>query len=235
MPDNSTTVSPQKAEDSMLQLIKNNPCGKCRKAMLTICKCKPLSGGGGSSDDDSENEDSDIMTEIENEEFDSEEISELLSSNALVIENENQLGSLRMRLLYNPGLLAGKANLELHRYMNTILRELEEFKREHGITTDCLKIERDSAGNILSIRILLPRPELYDAFMQKLASKNLLPAQSFEERQKATYPAGKNHFTPRSPFSMRLTRSENRTLNEKEDEEKKLFSIRPRPPKPKHL
>jgi hypothetical protein len=223
-------------EDSMTQLIKKNPCGKCRNAKHITCKCKPRSGGGVSgSDDDDEKDSSDaIISESENEEFDSEEISDLLSNNALVIDNEKQFGSMRLRLLYNPGLLTGKASFELRRYMDTILRELEEFKREYGITVDCLKIERDSAGNILSIRILLPRPELYDAFMQRLASKNLLPAQTFEERQKAVYPSGKNHFTLRSPFSMKLSRSESRTLNE-EEEEKKISSIRPRPPKPKHL
>ena len=39
---------------------------------------------------------------------------------------------------------------------------------------------------------------MYDAFIQRLASKNLLPQQNIAQQEKIEYQEGRNHFTPSS-------------------------------------
>ena len=112
---------------------------------------------------------------------------------------------------YNPGLF------ELKRYIDSILRELEDFKREHGITVNCVTMEKDSAGNILSLRITLPKPDLYDAFMRRLASKNILPTHNInKEEEKTSYPQSKNRFALFTPLSTRPRFGSNNLDDEKE-------------------
>lgn len=138
--------------------------------------------------------------------FNPEIISELLSKRLLLIDNDRELGTLTIKLLCNPKDLSPEQRNELKKFVDTILKELEEFKKENGIANSCKLLEQDKEGNILSLRIALPTPTLYDAFIQRLASKNLLPLQNIEQKAKerVAYQEGINHFNP-TPLSTKPT------------------------------
>jgi hypothetical protein len=228
--------------DSLTQLIDSNPCSKCRSVKLALCKCKPMMGCAAEEEAENEAEEEfamqqelerleDILNTKEKEtesetfitqhDFDTQEVSDLLSTNILTIDNDMALGTLSLRLLYNPGLLSGSAKFALQRYLDTILRELEEFKKEHGISSNCISYIKDSAGNILSFRINLPTYSLYEAFILQLSNKNILPTQNVHSQAKTAYQTGTNHFIPVNPLSMRLTPYNRK----KRDEEEKKSSV----------
>jgi len=176
--------------------------------------------------------------------FNPEVISELLSNKILVIDNDRDKGILAIKLQCHPDSLSVEQKNELKKFVNAILNELNEFKKENGISADCKTIEKDKDGNILSLLITLPTPILYDAFVQRLASKNLLPIQNIEQqaKEKVVYQEDINHFNP-TPLSTKPTPSENRGEKSAEDEEthtiekqgipqeeKKSSSIHPKSP-----
>jgi hypothetical protein len=147
--------------------------------------------------------------------FNPEIISELLSKRLLLIDNDRELGTLTIKLLCNPKDLSPEQRNELKKFVDTILRELEEFKKENGISNSCKLLEQDKEGNILSLRIALPTPTLYDAFIQRLASKNLLPLQNIEQKPKerVAYQEGINHFNP-TPLSTKPTPENKKTVED---------------------
>lgn len=173
--------------------------------------------------------------------FNQEIISDLLSKKMLLIDNNRDSGILTIKLQCNPNLLSEGQKEELNEFIYTILEELDELKKDKSIPSNCVKIETDNDDNFLSLRIALPTPELYKAFIEKLASKNLLPVQNIEQEEKIVYKEGMNHFNP-TPLSMKPTPNMNKNLKltdeEKQKEEKnntfkkedKSSSIRPRSP-----
>ncbi len=84
----------------------------------------------------------------------------------------------------------------------------------------------------MSLRISLPTPTLYDAFIQRLASKNLLPVQNIEQQknEKVVYPEGTNHFNP-TPLSNKPTPENKKTIEEEiQKTGQKKSSIHPKSP-----
>lgn len=135
-------------------------------------------------------------TVMDEKTFNQEVISELLSNKLLLINNDRNSGTLIVKLQCEPKFVTAEQSRELNKYVNIILNELEEFKKEHGISVECKDIKRDHDGNIQSLCITLPTPALYDAFIQRLTNKNLLPVQNAKqlENEKVAYPQGRNHF-----------------------------------------
>jgi hypothetical protein len=166
--------------------------------------------------------------------FNPEIISELLSNKLLVIDNDSVHGILTIKLQCDPRLLSEEKRKELKKFVNAILKELDEFKKENRIQGECKTIEQDGDGNTLLLRITSLKPDQYDAFIRRLARKNLLPTQNIKQQpeEKVVYQAGINHFNP-TPFSTKPTPYANRNVKSKIDEnisqeEKKSSSIRPK-------
>ena len=147
-------------------------------------------------------------TEIVQSPFNAEIISELLSKRLLLIDNDRELGTLTIKLLCNFKDLSPEQREQFKLFINTIINELEDFKKENGISSNCKLVEQDKDGNIISLRIALPTPTHYDAFIKRLANKNLLPKQNIEQKakEKVKYPEHSNHFNP-TPFSTKPTPS----------------------------
>lgn len=124
-------------------------------------------------------------------------ISDLLSQKLLVIENDRNSGTITIKLPRNPNSLSEEQRNELKKFVDTILKELDEFKKEKGKSANgiTVTIEKDN------IRITLPTPTMYDAFIQRLNSKHLLPTQNIEQNEKQE---GRNYFHS-TPLSMKPT------------------------------
>jgi len=172
--------------------------------------------------------------------FNSEVISDLLSKKLLLIENNRDSGILTIKLQCNQDVLSEEQRKELGKFVDTILKELDSFKKEKKISADCAILEKDHAGNFLSLRIHLPKPTLYDEFIQRLARKNLLPTQVLAQqgKEQIVYQEGMNHFK-QTPFSTKLTHPTNKKIKSIDEEkyaagkksiEEKSSSIRPRSP-----
>ena len=167
--------------------------------------------------------------------FNAEIISMMLSERQLHIDNQPDSHGLSIKLSYKPEWLSTKISNELRKFIDVLLKELEEFKKEHGLTDNCFTILKDSQGNFLSLRINLPDLALYQAFIIRLSSKNLLPAQTVKQLEKTTYEKGMNHFLTKRP-SPRPTLSRKRKADIEDDENlentyRRLspFSTRPSP------
>lgn len=167
--------------------------------------------------------------------FNHEVISELLSSKLLVIDNDREKGILTIQLQCDSNNLSPEQRNELKKFLRAILNELHDFKKENNLSAQCYTIEQENNGK-LSLRIMLPIPTLYDAFIERLAKQYLLPIQNIEQQpgEKVLYPEGVNHFNP-NPFSTKLTRSQNRNIKSIQHEEEvsqtnKQSSIRPKSP-----
>lgn len=164
--------------------------------------------------------------------FNSEIISELLSKKLLVIDNNKDCGILTIKLQCNAALLWEKQRNELIKFINTLLKELEDFKVEHNISINCAIINKDNESNIQSLCIALPMPKIYDGFIQRLANKNLLPIQNIKQqvKEKIVYEEGVNHFNL-NPFLIKpvLAMTKQIKTNEEEEHEKaqKVSFIRP--------
>jgi len=160
--------------------------------------------------------------------FNSDIISDLLSKKLLLIDNNRDSGILTIKLLCSPSMLSNEQRKELNNFFEAILKQLDEFKKEKGITTDCVKKENE--GNIY---ISLPTPKMYDEFIKILTRKNLLPKQVIEQKEdkKAVFQEGVNHFNL-TPFSTKLTYESSKKTNQVNEDLKKdkPSTIRPRLP-----
>lgn len=147
-------------------------------------------------------------------------ISEMLSKRLLMIDNNGKQGILTIKLLCKPDVLSQEQKNELTKFVDIIVKQLKMFKKENGISTRCKTIDRDNKGNILSVRIMLPTSELYDAFIRRLANQNLLPIQNIQqsESEKVLYEAGVNHFNL-TPLSTNIRPSANTRVQSIESEE----------------
>lgn len=148
--------------------------------------------------------------------FNAEIISELLLKNLLLIDSDRQLATLNIKLLCHPKDLSPEQRHQFKKFVDTISKELEEFKKENGITNNCKMIAQDKEGNIVSLRVTLPNATLYEKFIQQLARKNLLPKKNIEQKT--------------TPFSIKPTPSANKNAAEDEEAHKERSSIRPKSP-----
>lgn len=165
--------------------------------------------------------------------FNPEVIAYLLSNRMLLIDNNLDLGTLTIRLLCDPNLLSIEQKHELRKFVNEILLVLEKFKNENRIAAKCNLVEQDKDGNILSVRIALPSPTLYEAFILQLSKQNLLPIKNINQQpnEKIIYGAGDNVFNP-SPLSMKPAPANSKKLTEDEElEEQKSSFLRPKSPR----
>ena len=182
---------------------------------------------------------------LNDKKFNSEIISEVLSKKLLVIANDREKGILTFKLFCDVNLLSVEKKNELKKFVNAIQNALNAVKKEKGLSADCCTIEKDKDGNILSLRITLPTPTLYDIFIQRLASEHLLPMQSIVQQKngKVIYPEGTNHFNP-TPLATKPTPTNKKSIDDEEvhktdKSQEKKSSIPPKSPldglKPKGL
>lgn len=170
-------------------------------------------------------EDIELQAESAEERFNPDIIAMLVADKKLLIENDSEAGVITIKLRCDPSSLSDKQKSELKKFINAILDELDAFKKENGITTNCKTIDQDKEGNILSLRIALPTPQLYDNFIKRLAD-NLLPPQKLEQQEKtgANHQAGKNDFNP-TPFSRNARPDANKKVKSLAEREEGIASL----------
>ncbi|CEG58440.1 hypothetical protein [Legionella fallonii] len=181
----------------------------------------------------------DSLSKTEEQKFNPEVIAELVATGLLVINNDRKSRTLTLSLQCDPNSLSKEQRNELKKFMNAILKEFNEFKEQNHLSDDCVNIIQDEKGNIRSLSINLPKLDLYDAFIQRLAN-NLVPTPRPELQAQNDNSKTKN-FAP-SPLSMEPKPSNKDkpvTKNEvaqgvdvlskqaEEEEEQKLFSLSP--------
>lgn len=152
---------------------------------------------------------SDQLAFLKNFVFDRGVISELLEMKLLVVTNDSEIGMLTIKLQCDPSRLSLEQQREFKKFVNAVvLQELEQFKKANGIKMDCCKIEKNKDSQIKAITISLPTAALYDAFIQRLANKNLLPLDVLQPQN-----ATQNRHTP---FSTQLSPATQKQLAEEE-------------------
>lgn len=120
-------------------------------------------------------DDLDFPLKSDDKEFNAQIILELINKGRLEIVHNRESRTYSMRLQCGLNALAVEQKQELHKFMKTFLAEWNRFKEENRITIPCLTLTQDKEGNILSLRIRVPTPDLYDAFIQRISNK-VLPA-----------------------------------------------------------
>ncbi|HSW87637.1 MAG TPA: hypothetical protein VLG12_00570 [Candidatus Saccharimonadales bacterium] len=220
MPDNTKSGSSQtseKEENSVQNdpraAAKGNACPVCEKLGRPPGPCRGHADGGGGSEETAtaDQGDGQALTST------SGQVTSTVSQVANVaIENNRDSGIISIKLHCSPNSLSEEQRNELRKFVNTILKELDEFKKEKGISANCVTIDKDK-GNFLSLRITLPTPTptIYDAFIQRLNSKYLLPTQNIEQNKKQE---GKNYFHS-TPLSMKPTPNSSKKNGKSMDED----------------
>ncbi|KGP63745.1 hypothetical protein EP47_05115 [Legionella norrlandica] len=121
---------------------------------------------------------------LDEKNFNTEVIAELINKGLLQINNERESMALTIKLLCEPNVLTEEQRENLKKFLETIIKEFNKFKEENHLSADCMQINQDEEGNILSLHINMPKLALYDAFIQRLAN-NLVPtAQEKDEARK---------------------------------------------------
>lgn len=142
--------------------------------------------------------------------FNPEVISELIKNKLLVVDSNRDIGILTIKLQCEPKLLSEEQRNELENFINAIKDELKEFKKENNISAKCYEIVKDKDDKKVSLRIMLPTQELYDAFIQRLA-ENLLPTQKLGEQ-------AENEMDNPTQLSTKLTHSPEKNKVEEVEE-----------------
>lgn len=164
--------------------------------------------------------------------FNPEVVSELLLKKLLLINHDHEAGILAIKLQCNPNVLSEEQRNALQRFVDTVLNEFEDFKKENAIlSSNSVIIDTDSAGHFLSLRVSLLTPSLYDAWIQRLVSKHILTPQKIEPKNKAMHD-GSGDRIQSSALSMKPKPSMNRGVTSKDEDEDQAArtSIRPRTP-----
>lgn len=143
-----------------------------------------------------------LLHELHFDSFDSNVISEMLSYGLLVIDHDQEMAVLSIKLQCRP---SEKQKQELHKYLTCIKKE---FENEKSAGANCT-VTHDEMGNITSLRITFLSLNDFKAFIQRLGDKQFLPKQIVDQqpREKVVYPSGVNHFnqTPRLTMQPQLT------------------------------
>ncbi|GEM_PF-4857395 len=160
-------------------------------------------------------------------------ISQLLTDKLLVIESDREAGVFSIQLSCEPKALTQEQSDALNTYASAVLQELAAFKVEHGITKDCAKVMTDDDGNVKSLQIMLSPVSLYDAFIERLASKQLLPMNVFKQHTNEIenrndfsvieYPENMNHFTG-TPFQTEPTLGNSSKADDDENQSENSYS-----------
>lgn len=115
--------------------------------------------------------------------FDPEIIAELIAKEQLLVDSDRESRTITIKLLCDPSILTEEQREELAKFMGAITAEFNKFQEEHNLSDNCLKINQEEKGNILSLRITMPTLALYDAFTQQLAN-NLVPIRSLNAQKR---------------------------------------------------
>ncbi|MDF1678451.1 MAG: hypothetical protein P1U32_07145 [Legionellaceae bacterium] len=135
----------------------------------------------------------------ENEaEFDAEVIADLVARGLLLIDNDRESMTLTMTLNCELSELTAKEKQALVQFMQAVLKEWDAFKAENELPNSCLEVDKDDAGNVLHFSLSLPRRDLYDAFIQRLAAR-LLPEETLNQAQEADADETENNRPPFNP------------------------------------
>lgn len=153
--------------------------------------------------------------------FDPEIIAELIAKGLLLVDSDRESMTLTIKLQCEPCKLTEEQREELKKFMGAVIKEFNRFKEENHLSTDCMQINQDEEGNILSLRITMPTLVLYDAFIQRLAN-NLVP--TVQEKEEVT----KDQSLASNPLSMepKLSPSAKGDKVEK-NEEQEIFNPSP--------
>ncbi|MFO8785461.1 hypothetical protein SDB96_15510 [Legionella pneumophila serogroup 1] len=131
--------------------------------------------------------------------FDPEIIEQLIADGKLLVDSDRESLTLTIKLLCEPNELTEEQREELKKFMEAIIKEFNEFKKENNLSDDCLQLTQDEEGNILSLRITMPTLALYDAFIQRLANNLVpIPTPKAQEKDEVTK---EQRFAP-NPLSM---------------------------------
>jgi hypothetical protein len=202
----SVNKSKNKEKDPRTQAIENNPCGRCRAMGFPTCKGHG-SGSGGEGDEASEASEltnTDTLTldtiisksELWHAEPNADDVYIYNALDALVsIKLDLAAGSL---VFSKKGPLSKEEQKALDEFFDTIEHELNAFKKEleaQGVDTQSFQSHREK--NCLTIQI--PGIQHYDAFVQRLMDKNLLPTALNQEQTKHNVAAATHQDNQKEP------------------------------------
>ena len=148
-------------------------------------------------------------------------LQDLLRRDVVAIHNEVECGVLAFQLRYNPTqTMTDRLTFQL--LMAAVLKEFELFKLENNLSTPTATPEVDQDGFVTTLRLSFPKLKVYDAFIQRLLSKRLLPGQPEVNQQDRLSPLNDAlaDFLTRlnTPLATRLTRgtASSRLVDEEE-------------------
>lgn len=167
--------------DTLLEMVKSNPCGICRA--LGMPKCR--GGHGGGSEPGNEDEDNKELMDTDKPSLelmlDKSNLWQESYDEDLLYQFGNSFSLLSMRLDLAKGMLtcSGKEPLtkeeqeELDALYEAICQLFEQFQKELTAHGKALNATFQIQANQLTIQI--QRPQYFDAFIVRLMTNNLLP------------------------------------------------------------
>ncbi|WP_367608391.1 hypothetical protein [Legionella sp. W05-934-2] len=183
---------PDDNEDPRKKSISNNPCGICRALGMPVCKGHGGGSGGGDNSDskdknmtDSQEQSSMLLSSLIPKPKNST-LFDLLSRSPLwsqidefIFQYKNPFALLSMTINMENNTLSLKGRDDLTQeeqqaldaLFNSIEHELSVFKQENANTRP-IQASMSRTGNEMTLNI--PDPKQFDAFIQRLADKNLL-------------------------------------------------------------
>lgn len=181
-------------KDERARAIENNPCSMCRSLGLPMCRGHGASSGGGGSGGGSESKSEDKSSNNENLIPFTKGLStigKILLHSGLwhvpadedfVFKFENPFALLNIKLDMEHGSIVFQSKKELSdeeqeavdELFDAIEQQFNQFKDsliDLQIPLELMTLKRE--GGTMTIKI--PSPKYYDAFVQQLMEKNLLP------------------------------------------------------------
>ena len=193
---------------------ENNPCGRCRAMGLAFCKGHGGSSGGGDSDVSTNEKAASKLTPHALETL-------LLQNSAwkkpdeleqtFLFKDQNTLFIMTIDMENNQIIFSGHKNLtetqqtDLTEFLDAIVYELNAFKTEltqHDKSGESIQISRDKT----TLTINCPSAKHYDAFVQRLVNKNMLPIHPSIELHRThdnlKVEEHSKHYTSPTPFNI---------------------------------
>lgn len=184
-------------DSPLIQAIKRNPCEKCRKFKIPVCKCRGGGGGGGSGGGSSESTDNkntqqsgtnQVVSGLENTasftRVNDEDIKIIFSQldAGMKIKNERMFDFNAIENLIRLGVLSIENNSQsgtlsikwIPGLSKDQAQTIQDFLNFIAFTLDNFKKELGLSDDIKpimtnhSFTINIPNPKLYDQFIQKL-------------------------------------------------------------------
>ena len=184
-------------KDERTKLLEANPCGICRASGLPTCKGHGGRGGSGGSSDSTEEMLAETITTLTLTPI---SLEEQLTRSAVwdkpdeleltfVLNGQDTLFTMKIDMENNQLIFECDKNLskeqqaDIRAYFEAIMKELTVFKTE--LIKQGVSVEHITAiSNENTLRIRFPSAEHYDAFVQRLIDKNMIPMHPRPEPQK---------------------------------------------------